>query len=76
MSVNCSSGPPISGRPIESDVVYSGAYQGGAGDEQLLIAESNTLDIAPPSCAGKAATYSPFIESEELNERHIYQAET
>ncbi|KAF2133280.1 hypothetical protein P153DRAFT_331890 [Dothidotthia symphoricarpi CBS 119687] len=61
VSINGSSGPPVDGRPIAASLQYSGAYQGGTGEVQFLVSESNyTRNTSLPSWVDETAMYLPF----------------
>jgi hypothetical protein len=79
VSINGSSGPPRNEKPTISAANYSGAYQGGTGEDQFLVAESNyTRNTSLPSWADKDAMYLPFFGHgfSDQTERHKYQART
>jgi hypothetical protein len=79
VSINGSSGPPENEQPTTSAVEYSGAYQGGTGEDQFLVAESNyTRNTSLPSWTDKDAMYLPFLtqNSREQTDHQMYQART
>jgi hypothetical protein len=64
VSINGSSGPPIDKDPFRDTTDYSGAYQGGLGEDHFLALESNlTRKTALPSWTDDKAMYLPFTES-------------
>ncbi|XPS69976.1 hypothetical protein M3J09_002222 [Ascochyta lentis] len=61
ININGSVGPPADGRPIAASLRYSGAYQGGTGEEQFLVSVSNyTRNTTLPSWVDETAMYLPF----------------
>lgn len=61
VSINGSSGPPREGEQVSIETVYSGAYQGGTGEDQFLVAESNYTKNTPlPPWIDDKAMYLPF----------------
>lgn len=59
--INGSVGPVPDSRPIKASLNYSGAYQGGIGEEQFLISYSNyTRNTTLPSWVDNSAMYLPF----------------
>lgn len=76
VAINESSGPPVSGLPMDSSAEFSGAYQGSGGDAQFLVSESNyTRNTSLPSWTDDVAMYLPF-STENIPETPIYQART
>jgi hypothetical protein len=71
VSINGSSGPPSEGQQVQSETVYSGAYQGGTGEDQFLLAESNyTQNTSLPAWADAKAMYLPFTIPSTANATH------
>lgn len=72
VNINGSVGPPEDERPLEPHrlfLEYSGAYQGGIGEDQFLVAESNyTRNTSLPSWTDGTAMYLPFLTSGILNQ--------
>ncbi|OAL51004.1 hypothetical protein IQ07DRAFT_672697 [Pyrenochaeta sp. DS3sAY3a] len=69
VNINGSVGPPVDERPMGDFVEYSGAYQGGIGEDQFLVAESNyTRNTSLPSWTDETAMYLPFLTSGILNQ--------
>ena len=77
ISVNGTLGPAIDGRPLKHEGEFNGAYQGGPGDEQFLVSESNyTRNTTLPSWVDDSAMYMPFISGQEHDSGQIYKAQT
>jgi hypothetical protein len=78
VSINGSSGPSVIEQPTKSAAEYSGAYQGGTGEDQFLVAESNyTRNTSLPSWTDKDAMYLPFFaQYSGQTENRKYQART
>jgi hypothetical protein len=59
--VNGTIGPPMNERPTESNLEFSGAWQGSTGEDHFLVAESNyTRNTTFPSWSDASAMYLPI----------------
>ena len=79
VSINGSSGPPISELPSTSWAQRSGASQEGTGESHFLVAESNlTRNTSLPSWTDETAMYVPFRGPETVTTpgSHLYEART
>ncbi|KAF1359392.1 hypothetical protein EJ07DRAFT_165987 [Lizonia empirigonia] len=64
-------------RPGTTDSDFSGAYQGGVGEDQFLILESNyTRNTTLIPWLGKTAAYLPFKSAGHDEQGHEFQAQT
>ncbi|KAJ4983537.1 hypothetical protein SVAN01_10953 [Stagonosporopsis vannaccii] len=77
VQVNGSVGPPID-RNLEPQMVHSGAYRGGTGEDHFLLSESNyTRNTSLPSWTDDYAAYVPFRASEAADiQNQTFQART
>ncbi|KAF2741653.1 hypothetical protein M011DRAFT_454492 [Sporormia fimetaria CBS 119925] len=59
-------------------LIYSGAFQGGTGEDQFLVAESNYTKGTPlPAWTDERALYLPFFDSNSMSQTgSVYQART
>jgi hypothetical protein len=77
--INGSTGPPINGLPAQSTKRFSGAFQGGTGEDQFLISESNyTRNTSLPFWVDENTMYLPYLTPERLDPSSTrrYQART
>jgi len=77
VEVNGTVGPPID-RNMKPQVLHSGAYRGGIGEDHFLLSESNyTRNTSLPSWTDNYAAYVPFRTSEAAdNPNQLFEART
>lgn len=75
-TISGSSGPPVNQRPTESLAEPSGAWHGGTGEDQFLIADSDyTRNTTLPPWTDGRAMYIPFMVADEIRSGQLWAGE-